>query len=258
MQATNDNAPEVVVENLDKSEDRWRLATIGVLALAGFLCLCFSGVLLANFMQSGTSQARTVPTAIRRATFAETWTPTPTDTASPTAPAPPTATGTDTPTATPTPTDTPQFTATSTPRPPTNTPRPRPTSTRRPTATKTPVPPPASFPLRVSQVRTFANCCSVGVFGTVKSGNSLISGVNIRLIPHGASTAYQTTTDGFIGSGGDRNYEMSTHNGIGAGNYTLVVVDAFGNAISPGTSVVLCGPGSSTCPQWMEVDLMQN
>jgi hypothetical protein len=99
----------------------------------------------------------------------------------------------------------------------------------------------------------------VGIFGTVKNGNGLISGVNIRLIPQGASIAFQTTTTAsYIGSGGDRNYEMSTHNGIGPGNYTLLAVDAFGNPISPGTAVNLCNAGSSQCPQWVNVDLVQN
>jgi hypothetical protein len=268
MQTTSDNAPEVVVEDLGKAEERWRMATIGVLALTGFLCVCFSAVVVLNLTQSGAFQAGRAATATRvLAQFAATWTPTPTDTASPTAPARPTATGTDTATPTPTATDTPEFTATFTPRPPTNTPRPRPTNTPRPPPTNTPVPhpptntpvPPPTYALRVTQVKSAANCCSVGVFGTVRNNSGPIGGIGMRLIPHGSSTAFQVTTLGrYFGNANDRNYELSTHNGIGAGSYTLVAVDSSGNALSSSTPVNLCAAGSTHCPQWVEVDFQQN
>ena len=128
MLTTPDNAPEVVVENLDKAESRWRMATLGVLALAGFLCVSFSAVLALNLTQSGAFQAAPGSTPTRAAAlFAATWTPTPTDTASPTAPPRPTATATET--ETPTPTDTATATAkmTFTPFPP---PPPRPCRSR--------------------------------------------------------------------------------------------------------------------------------
>ena len=81
----------------------------------------------------------------------------------------------------------------------------------------------------------------------------------MRLIPQGSSTAFQVSTlVAYFGDAKDRNYELSTHNGIGAGNYTLVAVDSFGRAISPATVVNICTTGSKNCPQWIEVDLQQN
>ena len=80
----------------------------------------------------------------------------------------------------------------------------------------------------------------------------------MRLIPQGSSTAFQVTTTGSLfGSGKDRNYELSSSNGIGAGNYTLLAVDSAGNALSPSTAVNLCAAGTH-CSQWFEVDLQQN
>ena len=259
MLTTPDNAPEVVVENLDKAESRWRMATLGVLALAGFLCVCFSAVLVLNLMQSGALQAGPGST------------PTPTDTASPTAPPRPTATGTATETATPTDTATAPATMTFTPYP---TLRPLPTNTRPPpppppppvtstphtssTATNTPAPT-VAYALRVTQVKTSTTCCSVGVFGTVRNNlNGAIGGIAIRLIRQGSSTAYQVmTTSNFFGSKSDRNFEMSSSNGIGAGSYTLLAVDSSGRALSPSTAVELCAGGGHHCVQWYEVDLQQ-
>jgi hypothetical protein len=264
VQVTRSSAPQVVVEEQSMEENRWRIATLVVLGLTVFACICFGGVLTANSMQFGAAGADSPtpkPTKSGQV-FAATWTPTPTDTASPTAPPRPTATDTATPTETPTPTNTSiPPTATNTPRPPTKTPTRRPpTNTPRPRPTNTPVPPPGGFPLRITSVRTYPNCCSLGVFGTIRTnGSGLMGGVNVRVIPVGSSTGLQTTSaGGFIGGGTDRNYEISNASGMGAGTYTVVAVDAFGTAVSPATQVTVCGMGSASCAQWIAVDFQQN
>lgn len=264
MQVTRDSAPQVVVEGQSREENRWRIATLVVLGLTVFACVCFGGILTVNSMQLGGIGAdNPSPTATKRGqVFAATWTPTPTDTASPTAPPRPTATDTATPTQTPTPTNTPiPPTATSTRPPPTKTPTRRPpTSTPRPRPTNTPVPPPGGFSLRITSVRTYPNCCSLGVFGTIRnSGGGLMGGVNVRVIPAGGNTGLQTTSSGgFIGGGSDRNYEFSNASGMGAGTYTVVAVDALGQAVSPSRQITVCGMGNASCAQWVAVDFQQN
>src|SRR5207248_979343 len=156
-------------------------------------------------------------------------TPTPTETPTPTATPTNTPTDTPTPTETATPTETPTDTPTATPRPPpTNTPRPRPTNTRPPP----PPPPSAEFSLRISQFRSFGNCCGLGVFGVVRNkGGGLMGGVHIRVIPVGSNTALQTTTSAGYISGNDRNYEIANANGMGPGNFNVVALDSASNPV---------------------------
>jgi hypothetical protein len=256
MLPPSDTAPQVVVEQQANSENRWKLATLGVLGLTLFVCLVFGIVLVFNPLQFGASLAAVEPSATRRGnTFAATWTPTPTDTATPT------ATPTNTPTDTATPTATPTETETSTPEPPTNTPRP-PTNTPRPRPTNTSPPPPpsAEFSLRIAQSRSYPNCCSLGVFGTVRNkGGALMGGVRIRVIREGGNTALQTTSSsGYIGSGSDRNYEIANANGMGSGTFNVVALDSASNVVSPSARITICGLGSGACPQWFGIDFQQN
>lgn len=277
MQSNREVAePEVVLEDGEqaaRSERSWRIATIAVIVLTVFVCVCFGGILVLNPFQSGVAGVVAPPTATRRgAGFAATWTPTPTDTSTPTAPPRPTATATSTPTATATPTNAPPpATPTNTPRPPTSTPRPRPTATRRP-PTSTPVPAPTAtnaptFQFSVSSPNSYFNTGSLGVFGTVRDRNGNLLG-DVKILVAAGSNAYVATSSStYIHGSTDRNYEISNVNGMSPGTYAVyatVKVGADYAPVSPSVSVNVtglsddCTRAGANCTQWWRVDFKQN
>ncbi|MBI5876128.1 MAG: hypothetical protein HZB53_00640 [Chloroflexi bacterium] len=278
MQTNRDVAePEVVVEGGEsaaRSERTWRIATIAVIVLTLFVCLCFGGILVLNPFQPGGSNALAAPTATRRgAGFAATWTPTPTDTATPTAPPRPTATSTSTPTATATASNTPvPATPTRTPPPPTNTARPRPTNTPRP-PTSTPVPPPTatntpSYQFSVSSPTSYFNQGSMGVFGTVRDRNgNLVGDVKIEVIAPSGSGLEATTTPNFKTGSTDRNFEVSNADGLTPGTYAVFARIKVGSdymVVSPSVTVNItplndaCNKAGDACTQWWKIEFKQN
>lgn len=277
MQTNRDVAePEVVVEGGEsaaRSERTWRIATIAVIVLTLFVCLCFGGILMLNPFQPGGSNALAAPTATRRgAGFAATWTPTPTDTATPTAPPRPTATSTSTPTATATASNTPvPATPTRTPPPPTNTARPRPTNTPRP-PTNTPVPPPTatntpSYQFSVSSPTSYFNQGSMGVFGTVRDRNGNLTGDVKVMVASGTNAYVATSAAGFINNSTDRNFEISNANGLGSGTYIVYAAIKVGSDYVPASPSVTvnitplndaCNKAGDTCTQWWKIEFKQN
>jgi hypothetical protein len=266
MQTPGQNAPEMVVEELQASNNLLRAAIIALGALTLLVCACFALFLAYNQYSQNQALALANVTATRTRVFAATWTPTATDTPEPTGTPRPTATPTNTPTATPPPTDTPpEPTDTNTPRAPTNTPRPRPTNTPRPRATNTPVPPPPaptntpvpSFAYRITSQISYKNEGSMGVFGTVRDRNgNLVVGMYVCVLGSaGHGYAAPTTTRS------DRNYEVSsTANGLPAGQYTVYLASSSscGNAQqSPAVSINIT-PLDSGSTQWWGINFQQN
>ena len=276
MQNRDASAPEVVVEGgSERSERTWRIATLAVVGLTVFVCLCFAGVLLlnTNLLGLGSQGPASAASPTRRSAFAATWTPTPTETATPTAPPRPTATPTRTPTLTPIPTNTPvPPTATNTPRPPTNTPRPRPTNTPRPTATPTHTPvPPTNTPTYLFRIEpapvSYQNCGSLGVFGTVRDRNgNLIGEMRVLVAAPSGNAFVATSTGNYINNSTDRNFEISNANGLGAGTYTVFLATKVGNDYIPasGSASVNISPLGDACgsegnrTQWWKVEFRQN
>ena len=278
----NIDAPVPEPEFLDAEEtsnrpNRIRLiATIAVVALALFVCLCLGGFWWLGFLGGGASVATPRPTSTRVTSFAATWTPTPTETSAPTATPRATSTRTPTPTNTPTetplPTDTATPRPTNTPRPPTNTPTPRPPTNTPvpPTPTNTPVPPTAtpSYLFRAVNTAKYANCGVRTLFGTVRSRfGDLYPNVRVSLISSSGAGLATTTINAYIRNSPDRNYEIDLNNpapGLGpiaAGNYTFMALDFLNTPVSQPFQIAIagqsdnCGAGGSGSQVW-QIDLV--
>lgn len=185
------------------------------------------------------------PLALAVPTFPPTWTPMPTATSTPTT----------LPTLAPTVTPLPPPTATSMPRP---TPQPVP-PTATPTVTPTPTP---ALWFSVVGTRSYPNCGSLGVQGFVwdKAGN-LKGGVAVKVWAEGWEGGTTTSSSGYVGVQGDRNYEFRLYS---PGWYFVAVVKIeTGELLSPPVSVNItpqlenCQPGQDGS-QWVRVDFRED